>query len=189
MIITIKDGVQNGQFADRRDYYGQRRSLLGKLVMPFTKRLRTKNVLACMEPRQRHLDIGCGDGFFLQRSPCRELYGLDELYGETFEGSLDFPEQYFDYVTMLAVVEHLDDVGRAFREIKRVLKPDGAFILTTPKQKADGILRLVAKEIEHIHQAYFDRESMAKQAEGLFSLSRYRPFLLGLNQLFYLEPL
>lgn len=188
MIITIKDGVQNGQFQDRQEYYGQRRSLAGKLVMPFTKRLRAKQVLALMQAKQRHLDIGCGDGFFLKLSPCRERYGLDELYGETFSNHLDFPDAFFDYVTMLAVVEHLDDVPASFAEVRRVLKPGGAFILTTPKKQADSILRVVAKEVEHIHQQYFDRESLAALARDDFTLVHYGTFLLGLNQVFLLEP-
>lgn len=188
MIISIKDGKQTGQFVDRREYYGKRRSLAGKVVMPVTKRFRTYNVIKHIKPRLRHLDIGCGDGFFLKRSPCRELYGLDEIYGENFEQGLDFPDEYFDYVTMLAVIEHLDDVKGALKEIRRVLKPDGAFIVTTPKQRADGLIRLVAKEVEHIHKGYFDRDSMAKMAVGLFRIRLYHPFLLGCNQLFCLEP-
>jgi len=184
VIIRIIDGVQHGQFQDRSEYYGKRRSLLGKVVMPFTKRLRARQVLGHMEPRRRHLDIGCGDGFFLQLSPCSERYGLDELYGEKFEGELAFEDGFFDYVTMLAVIEHLDDVPAAFAEVRRVLKPGGDFILTTPKQQADSILRVVAKEVEHIHQQYFDRHNLPALAGNGFALASYNTFLLGLNQLF-----
>ncbi len=185
MIITIKDGVQAGKFATRREYYSQR-GPLAKLVMPITKRLRSRAVLALMEPRQRHLDIGCGDGFLLKRSPCRECYGLDEIYGDTFTDSLPFPDQYFNYVTMLAVVEHLDDAGWAFWEVHRVLRPGGVFILTTPKRWAAGILRMVDRNIGDAYKVYFDRDSMARWTEGLFEVSHYRPFMLGLNQLFCL---
>ncbi len=184
MIIRIIDGVQHGQFQDRAQYYGERRSLLGKIVMPITKRLRANQVLRHMQPGRRHLDIGCGDGFFLKLSPCAERYGLDELYGEKFEGQLDFEDGFFDYVTMLAVVEHLDDVPTAFGEVRRVLKPGGLFILTTPKQQADSILRVVAKEVEHIHQQYFDRYNLPALAGEGFTLAQYNTFLLGLNQLF-----
>jgi len=187
VIIRIIDGVQHGQFQDRSEYYGERRSLLGKIVMPITKRLRANQVLRHMKPGRRHLDIGCGDGFFLKLSPCSERYGLDELYGEKFEGKLAFEDAFFDYVTMLAVVEHLDDVPAAFEEVRRVLKPGGSFILTTPKQQADSILRVVAREVEHIHQQYFDCHSLPALAGEDFSLTHYNTFLLGLNQLFVFQ--
>ena len=163
--------------------------MIGKVVMPITKRFRAYNVLKYIKPRQRHLDIGCGDGFFLKRSPCRERYGLDKIYGENFEKGLKWPDEYFDYVTMLAVIEHLDDVKGALMEVRRVLKPDGAFIATTPKKRADRLIRLVAKETEHSHKRYFDRDSLAKMAAGLFSIRLYHQFLLGCNQLFLLEPI
>lgn len=45
---------------------------------------------------------------------------------------LPFASEQFDIVTMLDVLEHVEDDGAAVREIYRVLKPGGAFILTVP---------------------------------------------------------
>lgn len=45
---------------------------------------------------------------------------------------LPFPDNHFDLVTMLDVLEHVEDDRAAAREIHRVLKPGGAFILSVP---------------------------------------------------------
>jgi SAM-dependent methyltransferase len=45
---------------------------------------------------------------------------------------LPFPDNHFDVVTMLDVLEHIEDDRAATGEIHRVLKPGGAFILSVP---------------------------------------------------------
>ena len=49
---------------------------------------------------ERHLDIGCGDGHFLRRSKCRERVGLVLLLGDDIGDHLDFPDDYFDHVSI-----------------------------------------------------------------------------------------
>jgi len=44
---------------------------------------------------------------------------------------LPFPDQSFDLVTLFMVLEHLEEPGKAFGEIARVLKPKGILLLTT----------------------------------------------------------
>jgi len=114
----------------------------------------------------RILDIGCGTyPFFLFNMSFSEKYGLDKAVQEsdfdTFqkdrihlkrynveqEGILPFESGYFDVVTMLAVFEHIEPkrVVSLLKEIQRVLKPGGMFIMTTPASWTDGLLRLMAK--------------------------------------------
>jgi len=114
----------------------------------------------------RILDIGCGTyPFFLFNTSFSEKYGLDKAVQEsdfnTFqkdrihlkrydveqEGILPFDNGYFDVVTMLAVFEHIEPkrVVSLLKEIQRVLKPGGMFIMTTPASWTDGLLRLMAK--------------------------------------------
>src|SRR5690606_40303587 len=106
----------------------------------------------------RPLDIGCGARpFVLDHARVAERYGLDkvvddrsiELYRERgitlvrhdveAEDSLPFPPEHFDVVTMLAVFEHVDPdrLLSLLVEIRRVLKPGGVYILTTPTPWAD----------------------------------------------------
>ena len=48
--------------------------------------------------------------------------------------TLPFDDGYFDVVTMLAVFEHIEPsrLGIVVSEIRRILKPGGTYILTTP---------------------------------------------------------
>lgn len=48
-----------------------------------------------------------------------------------------FPDSSFDLVTSTEVFEHVPDDRRGFREIRRVLKPNGHFIFTVPLTEAE----------------------------------------------------
>ena len=112
------------------------------------------------------MDIGSGFyPLFLVSVDFSEKYGLDkevrasvkeEMKGEGItlvshdienEEKFPFEDNFFDVVTMLAVFEHISPnklVG-VLKEIKRVLKPNGRFILTTPAAWTDKLLRFMAK--------------------------------------------
>jgi SAM-dependent methyltransferase len=123
----------------------------------------------------RILDIGCGSfPYFLAHTSFEEKFAIDqiplpqntafELKIESFtldlevEPKLPFQGQFFEAVTLLAVVEHLDPALMAllFKEIYRVLKPQGEVILTTPAAWSDGLLKFMARvslvSAEEIHE-------------------------------------
>jgi SAM-dependent methyltransferase len=139
------------------------------LLEGFLARKRAKMANKLISPRLRKgriLDIGCGTyPFFLFNTSFSEKYGLDKAVQEsdfdTFqkdrihlkrydveqEGIIPFDNGYFDVVTMLAVFEHIEPeklVG-VVREVHRILKSGGVFIITTPASWTDGLLRLMAK--------------------------------------------
>ena len=106
------------------------------------------------------LDIGCGTNpVFLNKIVFREKYGLDKirstdnrdihLINHDFEEiqSLPFKENYFHVISMLAVIEHIQpqNVFSILRETRRVLKPNGIIILTTPAAWSDRLLRTMAR--------------------------------------------
>lgn len=123
----------------------------------------------------RILDIGCGSyPYFLITTKFNEKYGIDPsinlalvkntgitLKKDKIDGSkLPFSDNYFDAVTMLAVFEHIDHdkLKAVLREIRRVLKKDGVFIITTPAPWADKLLHflatfsIISKEEIHEHK-------------------------------------
>jgi len=119
---------------------------------------RVPAAFALLEPGDRLLDVGCGDGTLLalaRGSRFREVYGID-VAGAVVQraldtcvrrlGSLDgvhvaqqdlkqrlpLPDGFVDAVTALAVVEHIFDPYFAVAEVRRVLRVGGQFILEVP---------------------------------------------------------
>jgi 2-polyprenyl-3-methyl-5-hydroxy-6-metoxy-1,4-benzoquinol methylase len=97
----------------------------------------------------RLLDVGCATGTFLRGMaplPGWEVYGIDisphasriarEKYGLDVRTSdlehADFPEAYFDAITLWEVLEHLHDPAASLQRIYRLLKPDGLLVLRVP---------------------------------------------------------
>ena len=63
----------------------------------------------------------------------REYFGLNVERGHLEE--LKFPPDSFDIVTLIDVVEHLDDPVHLLSEVRRVLKPDGLVFIKTPNAR------------------------------------------------------
>jgi len=186
MLKISKEGRQ-GDTGLRPLGYAEARGLIGRYILFLTRWLRAENAEKYMSVKGRHLDIGCGDAYFLQRSSCKELWGLDALLGDKVQDKIDFPDSYLDYVTMLAVIEHLDFPEQIIPECFRILKKDGTLIITTPKAKSSWITKLYSrrrKRQECEHKRYFDYDSMCNLLKGFFVITTYKTFGLGFNQLF-----
>lgn len=189
----------------------QNLTLLGKIVIPWIVRQRNNLVLRYIESAESLLDIGCGQGYLLARSPCYRNIGIDEFrylkyikdrqgkviessmeQGKRIEKELPFDGDSFDYVTMIAVIEHLPYPDEIIQECHRVLKTDGLLIVTTPLSILEKVLPFLDKGSElfsynrpkDVHLAYYGLNEMNRLTMGLFSLLMYKRFQLGVNQLF-----
>ena len=96
---------------------------------------------------QRVLDVGCGPRGSLEwMDAAAERVGLDPLADRYLKLGADrhamryvagpaeampLPDAYFDVVTAFNALDHVDDVAATAREIARVTRPGGAFLLIT----------------------------------------------------------
>lgn len=127
----------------------------------------------------RVVDLGCGDGVLLFKLYQRGLVpigvdlersGLQLAQKElTYRGmrclrlvqatvyALPFPEASIDGAVAVEVLEHLEYPSSFLAEVKRVLKPGGVFVLTTPRRNQGASL----------HSEYHFREYLADELEDL----------------------
>jgi len=185
MIVITEKGV-TGTLLQPFGYVREKR-FGARLVLRLTRWLRAVNIERYMDHGERHLDIGCGDGYFLMRSKYRERIRLDRLLGDDIDDHLDFPDDHFDYVTMLAVIEHIEEPRRLLAEIAWLLRPGGQLVLTTPKNAAESLIHLYVRDVDEQHAMYFDLAGMRGVAADLFDVVGYHTFSFGLNQAFCLE--
>jgi SAM-dependent methyltransferase len=95
---------------------------------------------------KRVLDIGCGPlGILEWADVTARRVGLDPLvprylklgaarhkmeYVASRSENIPFPDGYFDFVTSLNSLDHVDNLDRTISEIKRVVKEGGCFLLS-----------------------------------------------------------
>jgi SAM-dependent methyltransferase len=110
------------------------------------------------------LDIGCGIGDMLRTRPntigvdinpasvawCREQ-GLDARLMSADQ--LPFPDGGFDGAILDNVLEHIEQPGPLLAEVRRILKPDGVFIVGVPGRRGYAA--------DPDHKVFYDRQSLA----------------------------
>lgn len=138
----------------------------------------------CWVPKNvRILDIGCGFGESLGYHTTRgcDVYGVEadenirrvaDKFGFKVHVGLFDPNLYdanfFDYVTMNQVIEHVADPLLTMRGIEKVLKRGGVAVLSTPNANGWGVKVFGRRWINWhapYHQQFFTVESIKRSAE------------------------
>lgn len=190
----------------RRNYIFKEDSMKEPILESFLRKMRINKVLPIIKkyPNSKLLDIGCGFNykFLLEVEPyISEGYGIDfkvsELKNEKIktrqiklDNKLPFHKNSFDFVTMLAVLEHLDHPVEIVREIERILKPEGKLILTVPSKYSKPVLKFLAYKLKIVneeeindHKKYYnykDLEKLFKETDKL-KIQKHRYFQFYMN--------
>lgn len=143
-----------------------------------------------LRPNDSLLDVGCGLGHFLKLAGkyTPNITGLDsdaaaiDFARKTTEaklilGSADnlpFPDNSFDKIAMILVLEHLENDIKSLQEAKRVAKNNATFVLVVPalegkrtQTKLHNLMHDSGTE-KHVRQGYFlNQIKNLLAAEGL----------------------
>ncbi|MFX0186809.1 MAG: class I SAM-dependent methyltransferase [Candidatus Hodarchaeota archaeon] len=155
------------------------------------------------------LDIGCGIGFFSLNiginNPGVRINGIDileewqndyikrifkkfnqnfEIITHNIETKSGFPDDFFDLIVALDVMEHVRNLKPALDEIERVLKKNGKFIITIPVesiilQYARMIYARVSKRLvcnDHWKGAISSVQMFDKLIKKKFKVEYYRTY-------------
>jgi 2-polyprenyl-3-methyl-5-hydroxy-6-metoxy-1,4-benzoquinol methylase len=125
------------------------------------------------------LDVGCASGallYLLRERRTREVVGIDSAeypisFGVAHYGldlrcsaleTAQLPGAYFDLITLIDVIEHVEDINTFLGELRRVLKPGGQIFIITPNYLAYALARhqwmCLYKDFEHLQ--YFSEQSL-----------------------------
>lgn len=126
----------------------------------------------------RLLDIGCSYGIFLKMASriWQEAYGVElskeaSRYARESLGlnvscldiqEADFPNGYFDIITAIEVIEHIEDPKDFITTVSRILKPGGILYLVTPDAQSFSA-RLMGYRwwsYRKMHLNYFSKDSL-----------------------------
>jgi GT2 family glycosyltransferase/SAM-dependent methyltransferase len=120
------------------------------------------------------LDLGSGEGYgaFLLAHEARQVVGLDIALEAVAHASskyaaanlsflvasalaVPFKQGTFDAITCFEVIEHITDAARLLAEIKRVLRPGGIVLISTPNKKTYSDDAKYANPF-HVKEFYLD---------------------------------
>ena len=124
-------------------------------------------------PGERALDVGCGVGHTLRRVAPLVAFavgadatfemmqaGRDSVvtapnasFAQSDATALPFADASFDLATCRLAAHHFTDVAAAFRDVRRVLRPSGRFVLVDNYAPDDPALDTFINEVEKLRDA------------------------------------
>lgn len=170
------------------------------------QRWRIREAVPFVHAGDRVLDVGCFDGALIDCVLPRisAAVGVDPLATPTqngkvtilrgtFPGDTPLAGESFDCITMLAILEHVEDPIALGDACARLLKPGGRLVLTVPHPFVDYIVHALVwvgasdpADLEG-HHGFDVNQTEQIFVDAGFRLVVQRTFELGLNRLYVFE--
>lgn len=152
-------------------YLGEKMSTSSRMLV-FCEWLRAE-----LKPGARVLDVGCGDAIFAELMPEFEWYGVDIntdrardrltkggtvlchyknmvcVEHDLMKPPYPWPEKYFDAIISSETLEHIWDLRVVHKEVRRLLKREGVYIISTPN------FDWISNHLEHFRRIMQDRNN------------------------------
>lgn len=202
MTLTKEQQWQEGKYDFPYHYLATWKTMVGIHYLSY---LSMAKDLLVKNHAQKVLDAGCGDGRFISYVksdvPAMQIEGTDYseaalAFARIYNPSITFtcadllklphPDQSFDALTLIEVIEHFEPavVPEILRSCKRVLKPGGLLIITTPSTNE--------KKVSDAHYQHFTEDLLRRlltdaglsvvSVDGHWRVSLVQKFLQGLMQ-------
>lgn len=148
-----------------------------------------RDFVAQLEPVERALDLGCGDGRLSAFVEARQLVAADVsgvaltrarrrlpnamLVELDPDQPLPLSDSDFDLVLCTETLEHVRDVQLLLSEARRVLRPGGTLAVTTPAHGRATGLHVLLRGFERLfdplspHLRFLTRRSLARLLDEL----------------------
>ena len=144
-------------------------------------------------PNKKYLDIGCGTGaisYYLRKiggnwhtvdndKNCVEISKtiLKENVYQRDGLETGFKDNTFHKVVSLDIIEHIKDDDAFIEEVKRILEPNGEFVITTPSldgflflNKIKDLIGLTPDKYGHVRAGYKAKDLRRKLMKHGFSI-------------------
>ena len=164
----------------------------------------SKALLKYLNPKKEEkiLDLGCGRGLYVRviekytdkvigvdinKETVKEAVSKKVIYGDATD--LNFEANSFDKIYSLHTIEHIYDLRKFLKEVARVLKPGGIFVLVYPWELIRGIQALGAAVINYrnpfkardLHLHKLNPRKIEDLIEGLPLLHIKSKFIIALG--------
>lgn len=177
---------------DRHFWFRGRNPLIARLV---------HRLASAFGPGYRVLEAGCGTGSVLraleQECTGGSVYGMD-LFREGLhfaqmrvscglvQGDIHHPPFAvgFQVIGLFDVLEHLPDDGRVLRDLRAMLAPGGALVLTVPANKA--LWSYFDEASRHVRR-YEQAELRQRLEQNGFQVEYLSPYMMSIYPLVWLN--
>lgn len=171
-----------------------------KSIVDTTRRVKWLNSISPANNKIKVLDIGCGYGFFVNAlsimgytatgidiSIDRLTFAQSHLKGSYINGTIDRSfisknKNFYDFVTLFHVLEHVHDPVNFLKLIYRLLAPGGKLLIEVPNVNDELVKKIEPYQKfywQRAHLSYFDKPRL----ELAFRRANFKIFtILGLQR-------